>query len=83
MVKELGKEKKFQKKDIDNEYPTWPWGDYKFQDAKFFEDVKKLLALKLDPKRNITYAHEIIVAIAKVFSNVQKFTITNPLLSND
>jgi hypothetical protein len=37
MVKELGKEKKPQKMDIDNEYPPWPLVDYKFQDAKSFK----------------------------------------------
>jgi hypothetical protein len=66
MVKELGKEKKPQKKDIDNKYPTWLWVDYKFQDAKFFEDVRKLPTSRLDPKWDITTAHITIVDIAKV-----------------
>jgi hypothetical protein len=41
MVKEE-KEKRLRKRDIDGEYPKWPWVDYKFQDAKFFEEMKKL-----------------------------------------
>ncbi len=57
MLKELGKEKKSQKRHIDSEYPTWPWVDYKFQDAKFFEVVRKLLALELDPKGDIINVH--------------------------
>jgi hypothetical protein len=57
MMKELGKEKKPQKRDIDSEYPTWPWVDYKFQDAKFFEDVRKLLTLVLNPKWDIINVH--------------------------
>jgi hypothetical protein len=66
MAKELGKEKKPQKKDIFNKYPTWLWVHYKFQDVKFFEDVRKLLTSRLDPKGDITNAHVTIVDIAKV-----------------
>ncbi len=67
MLKELGKEKKSQKRYIESEYPKWPWVDYKFQDAKFFEDVKKLLALGLDPKGDIINAQ---ITIVNVFGNV-------------
>jgi hypothetical protein len=30
-----------------------PCIDYEFQDAKFFQDVRKLLAIRLDPKGDI------------------------------
>ncbi len=49
----MGKEKmerKLKKRDIDNVYPKWSWVDYRFQDAKFFEEVRKLPAKGLDPK---------------------------------
>jgi len=50
------KEKKPRKtRDIANEYPKWPWVDYKFQDGKFFEEVKKLLIRDWIPKgRSLT-----------------------------
>ncbi len=83
MVKESRKEKKLQKRDIDSEYSTWPQVDYKFQDAKFFEVVKKLPASGLNPKGDINNAHATIIDIAKVFGNIQKFGITNPLLIDD
>jgi len=54
MVKELGKEKKPRERDIDNEYPPWPLVDYKFQDAKFFQDVRKLPTIGLDTRGDIT-----------------------------
>ncbi|CAM6007481.1 unnamed protein product [Sphagnum balticum] len=75
MVKEE-KEKKTQKRDIDGEYPKWPWVDY-----KFFEEVRKLPAMGLDPKGSITDEHVTTTNIAKIFGNVQKFRITNPMLS--
>ncbi len=68
------KEKKPRKtKDIENKYPKWPWVDYKFQDAKFFKEVRKLLTRGLD--KYVT-----IINVAKIFSNVHKFKIKNPLL---
>jgi hypothetical protein len=36
MAKDLGKEKKPRRREIDLEYPKWLWVDYKLQDAKFF-----------------------------------------------
>jgi hypothetical protein len=36
MAKDLGKEKKPRRREIDLEYSKWPWVDYKLQDAKFF-----------------------------------------------
>jgi hypothetical protein len=30
MAKDLRKEKKLQRREIDLEYPKWPWVDYKF-----------------------------------------------------
>jgi len=39
MAKDLGKERKVRKRDIDMEWPKWPWVEYKFQDSKFFEKV--------------------------------------------
>ncbi len=81
MVKELGKEKKTRKVDIDNEYPPWPWVDYKFQDTKFFQDVKKLPFTRLDPKGDITDQYVTIINIAQIFGNVSKFRIIDPLLS--
>jgi hypothetical protein len=80
MVKELRKEEKPRKKDIDNEYPPWPWVDYKFQDTKFFQDVKKLPIIGLDPKGDIIDQYVIIVDIAQIFGNVSKFRLINPLL---
>lgn len=75
------KEKKPRKtKDIENEYPKWPWVDYKFQDAKFFKEVRKLLTSGLDPKGKITNKYVTIVDVAKIFGNVHTFKITNPLL---
>ncbi len=53
MGKDEGKEKKPCKKDIDLEYPTWPWVDYKFYDVNFFEEVKKLLTKGMDPKSEL------------------------------
>ncbi len=52
MGKDERKEKNPCKKDIDLEYSTWPWVDYKFYDVNFFEKVKKLLAKGMDPNPN-------------------------------
>ncbi len=50
----MGKEEKERKpkkvRDIESECPKWPWVDYKFQDARFFEEVRKMLVSGLDPK---------------------------------
>jgi hypothetical protein len=80
MVKELGKEKNPQKKDTDNEYPPWPSVDYKFQDTKFFQDVRKLPTTSLDPKGNITNEYVNTADITQNFGNVSKFSIIIPLL---
>jgi hypothetical protein len=69
MVKEEN-ERKPRKRDIDGEYPKWSWVDYKFQDAKFFEEVRKLLTTGMDPKGFIIDEHVTIVDIAKIFGNV-------------
>ncbi len=63
-------ERKLKKRDIDNEYPKLSWVDYRFQDAKFFEEVKKLLAKRLDLKGEIIDAYVIITKVAHIFSNV-------------
>jgi hypothetical protein len=82
MVKIEGNEKRpCWKRDIDSEYPKWV--DYKFQDAKFFEDVRKLSAEGLDPKGEITDEHVTTADITYIFGNVSKFRTTNPLLSED
>jgi hypothetical protein len=80
----MGKEKKERKprkvRDIESEYLKWPWGDYKFQYAKFFEEVRKLLASGLDLKGKITDKYVTSIDIVGIFGNVHKFNITNPLL---
>jgi hypothetical protein len=80
MAKDLGKEKKPQRREIDLEYPEWPWVDYKLQDAKFFVEVNKLSVERLDRKSDLINAPVTIVDIAQIFGNVQKFKTTNPLL---
>jgi hypothetical protein len=45
-VKELVKEKKTLEEGQTMNTHHGPWVDYKFQDAKFFQDVKKLLATR-------------------------------------
>ncbi len=55
--------------------------DCKLQDAKFFIDVKKLSTKGLDPKSDLIDIHVTITNITQIFSNVQKFKTTNPLLS--
>lgn len=37
-IKEKNERKLKKARDIENEYPKWPWVDYKFQDAKFFKE---------------------------------------------
>lgn len=81
MAKE-GNDKKLWKKDIDIEYPKWSQVDYK-QDAKFFEDVRKLLVDRLNLKANIINEHVKTFDSVKIVSNVQKFRNTNPLLLKD
>jgi hypothetical protein len=80
----MGKEEKERKprkaRDIESEYPKWPWVDYKSQYAKFFEEVRKLLVNGLDPKGEITDKYVTSTDIAGIFGNVHKFNITNPLL---
>jgi hypothetical protein len=80
MVKELGKDKQSWKRGINIEYPPWPLVDYKFQDAKFLQDVMKLPATWLDPQGGIIDQCVIIVVIAQIFGNVSKFKIIIPLL---
>jgi hypothetical protein len=81
--KNIGKGKNPQRREIDLEYPKWPRVDYKFQYAKFFVEVKKLSTKGLDPKSDLIHVHVTIVDIAQIFSNVQKFRTTNPLLSKE
>jgi hypothetical protein len=57
--------------------------DCKFQDARLFIEVKKLSIKGLDPKSNLIDVHVTIANIAQIFSNVQKFRTTNPLLSKE
>jgi len=82
-IKEKKERKPRKAKDIENEYPKWPWVDYKFQDAKFFEEVRKLLARGLDPKGEITNKYLIISDVAQIFGNVHKLKITNPLFTKE
>jgi hypothetical protein len=80
----MGKETKERKsrkvRDIESEYPKWPWVDYKFQYATFFEKVRKLPASGLDPKGEIIDKYVTFANIARIFGNVDKLNITNPLL---
>jgi hypothetical protein len=62
------------------EWPKWPWVEYKFQDLKFFEKVWKLPTDLLNPKSNIIDVIVNTTDIAKIFSNIQKFKTTNPLM---
>jgi hypothetical protein len=83
----MGKEKKERKlrkvRDIESEYPRWPWVDYKFEDARFFEKVMKLPDSGLDPKGEITDKYETSIDVVGIFSNVRKFKIMNPLLTKE
>ncbi len=72
-----GNDKRPWKKDIEFEYPKWPWVDYKLQDVKVFEEMKKLPIKGLDPKGDITNTQ------VSTTNNVQKFITTNPLLLKD
>jgi hypothetical protein len=80
----MGKEKKESKprtvRDIESEYPKWPWVDYKFQYARCFEEARKLPTSGLDPKGEINDKYVTSTNIARIFYNVHKFNITNPLL---
>jgi hypothetical protein len=80
MCKIWGLKKRRKVRDIENEYPKWPWVDYKFQDAKFFEEVRKLPTKGLDPKGEITNKYVTTIDVAQIFGNVHKFKITNLLL---
>jgi hypothetical protein len=76
----MGKEKERKPRkvrDIENEYPKWPWVDYKFQNAKFFEEMRKLLTSGLDPKGKIIDKYVTSANIARIFGNVHKFKIMN------
>ncbi len=42
--------------------------------------MRKLLTKGLDPKGEITDKYVTIINVAKIFGNVHKFKITNPLL---
>jgi hypothetical protein len=83
----MGKEEKERKpkkvRDIESEYPKWPWVDYKFRDARFFEEVKNLLVSGLDPKGEITDKYVTFVDVPRIFSNVNKFKIIDPLLTEE
>jgi hypothetical protein len=81
--KNIGKEKNPRRKEIDLDYPKWPRVDCKLQDVEFFGEVKKLSTKGLDPKSNLIDVHVTIADIAQIFSNVQKFKTTNPLLSKE
>jgi hypothetical protein len=72
--------KKRKVRDIESEYPKWPWVDYNFQDAKFFKEVRKLQASGFDPKGEIIDKYVIVADIVGIFGNVLKFKIMNPLL---
>ncbi len=63
-------ERKLKKRDIDNEYPKWSWVDYRFYDAKFFEEIKKLLAKRLDLEGKFIDVYVTITKVAHNFSNV-------------
>jgi hypothetical protein len=76
-------EEKKPKWDIDKEYPKWAWVDYKYQDVKFFKEVRKLVAKGLDPKHELTNGHVITIDIVSFFGNVRTFKTTNPLLPSN
>jgi hypothetical protein len=61
------------KQDIDKKYPKWDLVDYKFQDAQFFNEVRKLSSKGLDPKHDLTNEHVTTIDIAQVFGNVKGF----------
>jgi hypothetical protein len=85
-VQNTGKEKERKPRkvrDIESEYPKWPWVDYKFQDARFFEEMRKLLASGLDHKGEITNKYVTSTNIVGIFGNVHKFKIMNPLLTEE
>ncbi len=67
-IKEEKERKPRKARDIENEYPKWPWVEYKFQDAKFFEEVRKLPVKGLDPKGEIIDKYLTIVIIAQIFN---------------
>jgi hypothetical protein len=79
----MGKEEKENKlkREIDKEYLKWPIVEYAFQDVKFFEEVKQLDVVDLDPKSELTKEHVTTAYITKMFGNVHKFKTTNPLLT--
>jgi hypothetical protein len=83
----MGKEEKERKprkvRDIESEYPKWPWVDYKFQDAKFSEEVRKLLASGSDPKGEIIDKYVTFANIVGIFCNIHKFKIMNLLLTTE
>lgn len=68
MGKEGIKRKPTWKKDIDSEYPKWPWVDYKFQDVNFFKDVKKLSIEGINPKGEITDVHVTTSDITHIYA---------------
>lgn len=74
MVKEEKKAKRY----IYNKYPKWAWVEYKLKDAKFFKEVRKLLAKGLDPKHELTIAD-----IVRIFGNFKTFKSINLLLPLD
>jgi hypothetical protein len=82
----MGKEKERKPRkirDTESEYPKWPWVDYKFQDARFFEEMRKLLASGLDCKGEITDKYVTSANIVGIFGNVHKFKIMNPLRTEE
>jgi hypothetical protein len=82
----MGKEKERKPRkvrDIESEYPKWSWVDYKFQDARCFEEMRKLPTSGLDRKGEITDKYVKFANIVGIFGNVHKFKIMNPLLTEE
>ncbi len=73
--------KKKSKWDINKEYPKWAWVDYKYQDVKFFKEVRKLVAEGLDPEHELRDEH--VITMVSFFGNVKTLETMNPLLPSD
>jgi hypothetical protein len=70
-IKEKKERKPRKARDIESEYPKWPWVDYKFQDAKFFKEVRKLPTKGLESNGEIIDKYLTPADVAQIFGNVQ------------
>jgi hypothetical protein len=72
------KDEKARKAAIDGKYSPWPVVDYRFQGSIFFEEVRHLHALEVDPRSDHINDHVTGVDIAAVFGNVKKILDNKP-----